>query len=44
VKLSRSPAAVRKAAPLLGEDNDAVLGELGYDEAAIAAFRDKGII
>jgi formyl-CoA transferase len=44
VKLSRSPAAVRKAAPLLGEDNDAVLGELGYDEAAIAAFRDKGIL
>ena len=28
VKLSRSPAATRKAAPLLGEDTDAVLAEL----------------
>jgi formyl-CoA transferase len=44
VKLSRSPAAVRKAAPLVGEDNDAVLGELGYDAAAIAGFRDQGVI
>jgi formyl-CoA transferase len=44
VKLSRSPAAVRKAAPLVGEDNDAILGELGYDAAAIAGFRDQGVI
>jgi formyl-CoA transferase len=29
VKLSRSPARLRKGAPRLGEDNDAVLGELG---------------
>jgi crotonobetainyl-CoA:carnitine CoA-transferase CaiB-like acyl-CoA transferase len=44
VKLSRSPAAVRKAAPLLGEDNEAILGELGYDAGTIAGFRDQGII
>jgi len=29
VKLSRSPARLRKGAPRLGEDTDAVLGELG---------------
>jgi crotonobetainyl-CoA:carnitine CoA-transferase CaiB-like acyl-CoA transferase len=29
VKLSRSPARLQKGAPRLGEDNDAVLGELG---------------
>jgi crotonobetainyl-CoA:carnitine CoA-transferase CaiB-like acyl-CoA transferase len=44
VKLSRSPAAVQKAAPRVGEDNDAILGELGYDAAAIAGFRDQGVI
>jgi formyl-CoA transferase len=44
VKLSRSPATVRKAAPRLGEDTDAVLGELGYDAAAIAGLRARGAL
>ena len=44
VKLSRSPAALRKAPPLLGEDNDAILGELGYSAAAIADLRAQGVI
>ncbi|MGH7321719.1 MAG: CaiB/BaiF CoA transferase family protein [Candidatus Rokuibacteriota bacterium] len=44
VKLERSPVAPRKAAPLLGEDNDAILKELGYGEDEIVALRAEGII
>jgi len=36
VKLSKSPARLAKPAPRLGEDNAAVLGELGLDPEAIA--------
>ena len=42
VKLSRSPARLAKGAPRLGEDNDAVLDELGLDAAEIAALRAGG--
>ena len=38
VKLSRSPARLAKGAPRLGEDNDAVMGELGLGPAEIAAL------
>jgi formyl-CoA transferase len=44
VKLSRSPVTMRRAAPRLGEDTDAVLGELGYDTAAIDALRRAGVV
>ena len=44
VKLSRSPAATRKAAPLLGEDTDAILAELGYGASEIAALRATGAV
>lgn len=30
--------------PTLGQDSDAILSELGYDEAHIAAMREKGVI
>lgn len=33
-----------RAAPLLGGDSDAILGELGYDEDAIAKLRADGIV
>jgi len=33
-----------RAAPLLGEDNDAILADLGYDETAIAGLRKSGVI
>lgn len=36
--------AVRSGPPLLGQDTDAVLGELGYTDADITQFRDKGVI
>ncbi|QYU67527.1 CoA transferase [Leptolyngbya sp. 15MV] len=33
-----------RAAPLLGADSDAILGELGYDETAIADLRAGGVV
>jgi crotonobetainyl-CoA:carnitine CoA-transferase CaiB-like acyl-CoA transferase len=36
--------SIRKPAPCFGQHNDEVLGELGYDAAAIAALRDGGVI
>ena len=44
VKLSATPPAMRKAAPRLGEDTDAILAELGLDSPAIAALRAKGVV
>lgn len=38
------PATIRMAPPLLGEHSDAVLAELGYDAAGVAALREKGIV
>lgn len=33
-----------RAGPLLGADTDSILRELGFDEAAIAAFRGEGVV
>lgn len=33
-----------KAGPLLGQDSDAILGEIGYDAGAIAKMRANGVI
>jgi crotonobetainyl-CoA:carnitine CoA-transferase CaiB-like acyl-CoA transferase len=44
VKMSRTPGAVRRRAPLLGEDTDAVLSAIGYSTAEIQGMRDKGAI
>jgi formyl-CoA transferase len=44
VKLSRTPAAVRKSAPDPGEDTDAVLAELGYSREAIADLRARKVV
>ena len=44
-KLSRTPGSIRKAAPILGEDTEAILAKfLGLDEEAVAALRAKGVI
>jgi crotonobetainyl-CoA:carnitine CoA-transferase CaiB-like acyl-CoA transferase len=43
VKLSRSPAALRAAAPLLGADTDAVLAGIGYSSAEITALRARKV-
>ncbi|MBI4635265.1 MAG: CoA transferase [Candidatus Rokubacteria bacterium] len=44
VKLSRTPATLRRPAPALGEDTDAVLGELGYSGADIVELRRKRVV
>jgi len=44
VKLSRSPARLRKGSPVLGEDNETLLGELGYGPADLARLRGKAVI
>ena len=44
VKLSRSPAALRKAAPGLGEHNRALLHELGFSQDEILKLREKGVL
>jgi formyl-CoA transferase len=43
-KLLGTPGAVRTSAPGLGDDTDAVLAELGLDEAAIAALRARKVV
>jgi formyl-CoA transferase len=43
-KLSRTPGETRWLGPRLGEHTDEVLRGLGYDEAAIRALRDDGVI
>ncbi len=44
VRLSRTPSRLRSAARDKGEDSEAILGELGYDAAAIAALRERRVI
>jgi crotonobetainyl-CoA:carnitine CoA-transferase CaiB-like acyl-CoA transferase len=44
VKLSETPGEIAARPPTLGEHTDLVLGELGYDAAAISALRAKGAI
>ncbi|MHB8460470.1 MAG: CaiB/BaiF CoA transferase family protein [Candidatus Limnocylindrales bacterium] len=43
-KLSATPASIRTAPPLLGEQSGAILAELGYGPAAIGALRDRGVV
>jgi crotonobetainyl-CoA:carnitine CoA-transferase CaiB-like acyl-CoA transferase len=42
--LGGAPASIRRRPPRLGEHTDEVLGELGYDAAAIAALRADGVV
>jgi crotonobetainyl-CoA:carnitine CoA-transferase CaiB-like acyl-CoA transferase len=43
VKMSESPARYERI-PALGEDSDAILAELGYDDGAIAQLRAEKVI
>src|SRR5438477_1653417 len=43
VKMSRTPPALTRAAPTLGQDTDAILRELGYGEREVAALREQGV-
>jgi formyl-CoA transferase len=44
IKLSATPARLRRLAPALGEHTDAVLRDLGYAPEQIASLQKAGII
>lgn len=44
IRMSSTPTGVRKRAPLLGEDTDAVLFELGYQRGEIESLARAGVI
>jgi crotonobetainyl-CoA:carnitine CoA-transferase CaiB-like acyl-CoA transferase len=44
VKLSGAPGAIEHRPPTLGEHTDAILGDLGYDAAAIGELKRQGVI
>jgi len=41
---SKTPAVIHKGPPSAGEDNDALLAEVGYSVAEIAALRAEGVV
>src|SRR5689334_8089924 len=43
-RLSGTPGEIRNPAPALGEHNDAILGSLGFDAAAVADLRKRKVI
>jgi len=43
-KLLGTPGSVRSSAPKLGDDTDAVLGELGFSPEEIAALRGRKVV
>ncbi len=43
-ELSATPASIQTAPPLLGEQTDEILEWLGYDAAAVAALRSRGVV
>jgi crotonobetainyl-CoA:carnitine CoA-transferase CaiB-like acyl-CoA transferase len=44
LKLTETPASIRRPPPLLGQHNQEVLTELGYTPQQIADLRQKGVI
>jgi crotonobetainyl-CoA:carnitine CoA-transferase CaiB-like acyl-CoA transferase len=44
VGMSGTPTKARAASPTVGQDNEAVLAEVGYSPAEIAHFIEKGIL
>src|SRR3954463_7559157 len=44
IKLSRTPATLKTATPDVGQHTDEILGEIGYDAAAIKRLRAEGVV
>ncbi|HTS77050.1 MAG TPA: CoA transferase [Bryobacteraceae bacterium] len=44
LRLSATPAGIRRRAPTLGEHTDEVLGELGFSSEAIASLRSAQVV
>jgi formyl-CoA transferase len=44
VKLSETPAEIRRPAPLLGEHTEETLAKVGYSKAQIADLRMREVI
>ena len=44
VKLSRTPAALRRPPPALGEHTEAILREIGYEPSQIETLKKKAVI
>jgi CoA:oxalate CoA-transferase len=44
VKLSATPARLRRPAPALGEHTDVVLADLGYEPQRIAGLKERGVV
>jgi crotonobetainyl-CoA:carnitine CoA-transferase CaiB-like acyl-CoA transferase len=44
VRFDRSPQSIRRAAPLIGQHTEEVLGEAGYDARGIASLRHAGAL
>jgi crotonobetainyl-CoA:carnitine CoA-transferase CaiB-like acyl-CoA transferase len=42
--MSKTPTVASRAAPVLGSDNDALLGRAGYDADEIVALREAGVV
>ena len=44
IKFSDDPCRIHRPPPVLGADTDELLGELGYDEPAVAKLRAAGAV
>jgi crotonobetainyl-CoA:carnitine CoA-transferase CaiB-like acyl-CoA transferase len=44
IRFDKTPAEIRRPAPGLGEHNEELLAELGFDDAAIGELREAGVL